>query len=158
MSTFAKPPYPFKLPISGVDILWQPLSVGAEMDIEATYSTPNNRHLQKYAVISKRITKHGSDAYPLGMEPNQLRALEAADIGAFVIEYERVEAARDAAFRRHASTGEAATVGAQLEAQVAELRLQLEKSVRLLADVAVLAREAERASTPLPPGPGQRST
>ncbi len=84
-------------PIGKKSITWKPLTIGDEMDIEANFSRPESKHLQKYESLRRRIITFG-DAPSCG--PGEFRVWDSRDVGMFAEEVERKESMRGAAFDR----------------------------------------------------------
>ena len=90
--------YEWTQPIGKKVIKWRPLTVGDEMDVQATYRLAENQHLQPYELLRRRIlTVSGEEKK---CEMGDFRQWDALDLDLFAEEVQRVERDRKAGFMK----------------------------------------------------------
>ena len=87
----SRPTYTFTRPTDGKAFPWKPLTVGDEMDIQASYRREEAQHLTQYALFAARLGLPG---------PNDLREWETVDLLALINHVSETEAGRAAALTK----------------------------------------------------------
>jgi hypothetical protein len=126
--------FSYTLPVIGVALIWKPLTLGQEIEIDAQHRRVDNAHLKPIEVIRRRITSYG-DKPVCTLE--DMKAWDTIDYEDFCKEIEEREAERKASFIRRKSDASPGPV-AELEAVVMEMRATAQAFLSA-ADRAILA-------------------
>lgn len=129
--------YSWKQPVGGKSIVWGPLTVGAEIDIQMSHARAELAPMRPFEQLRRRISSY--DGKPV-CSLEDLKSWDTLDIEAFSDEVEKVEAERRATVIRASAQAQPGAM-IELEASLMELRAAA-AGFSLAADRALAAVKA----------------
>ena len=90
--------FKYKLPVSGTELSWRPLTLAEELQTSASFATPGAKHLEAPALYAKRIQTFGARPGVFTLE--QIQLWDSLDYESFAEEVTMREAQRKAALLR----------------------------------------------------------
>lgn len=129
--------YQWRQPVGGKTLVWGPLTVGAEIDIQMSHARAELAPMRPFEQLRRRISQY--DGKPV-CTLDDLKGWDTLDIEAFSDEVEKVEAERRATVIRASAQAQPGAV-VELEAALMELRAAA-AGFSLAADRALAAVKA----------------
>lgn len=136
--------YPFKLPQSGKELTWRPLTVGQQLDIaNANRLDAQKMYLQPSLLAAKIVSYDGRQSCSLA----EIKSWSEIDYNALQEEIENKESAERLAFKKKLP-GDTA-YSALLDAKLAEFRTALMVVDKTMTEALDIVRASEATASPL---------